>query len=234
MKKLKGSLGGEYHWREYRINSLLPVASRSDRVLLYGCGDAGERKFLHELGFKTFAFDIRRTTGTDFIADGHFLPIKDHSFRIVLSMQVFEHLHSPWVAVPEIARILLPGGYLIGSVAFLKPFHDSYFHMTHRGVARLLSASGLKLENALGLQSLTHSIYGSILPLNRSISRMVFGCIDRIVFGVRAALWSLVRGVRPTEPTDRFDAGLKMSFKTFDSLRFAPAIVFKARKATDR
>lgn len=229
----RSATGGAYHWQTYSISDLLPAAATAKEVLLFGCGDAGERLNLHELGFETVAFDIARSSGADFLADGHCLPVQDASFNMVLSMQVLEHLHAPWEAAQEIARVLEPGGWFIGSVAFLKPYHNSYFHMSHKGITHLLATNGLTVDTLVGAQSLTYTIYGSLAPLGtRAISRFVYGGVDRLLSGLRAKVYSLGRGIDPDQPTDRFDEDIPLSFRAFEKLRFAPAVVFRAQKIT--
>lgn len=230
-KRRKHSKGGAYHWREYGIEELLPPPGNADRVLLLGCGDGGERPYLRGLGFEATGLDIRRSSGVDLIGDAHLLPVKDSSFDIVLSMQVLEHLHSPWIAVDEIARILRPGGWFVGSVAFLKPYHNSYFHMTHKGVQHLLDDAGLEVDTFHGAQSPGHALYGSMVPLgSRPFRRMVFGALERLLLWLRVTAWSLSRREDPDRPTDRFDSEMPLSFRTFDRLRYAAAVVFRARK----
>jgi SAM-dependent methyltransferase len=149
-------------------------------------------------------------------------------------MQVLEHLRAPWEAAREISRVLRPGGCFVGSVAFLKPYHGSYFHMTHEGVRELLRPVGLELEVVDGAQSLSFATYGSLsgLPAS-SLLRLGMRALDRLIMRVRAMIWSATRRQSSHEPTDRFDPDLAMSFRVFDRVRFAPAIVFRARKTCD-
>jgi SAM-dependent methyltransferase len=220
-----------YHWREYGLEQLLPNPADGRRVLLVGAGDAGERVFLHALGFQCLAFDIRASDGIDFRADAHRLPIADNSFDVVISMQVLEHLRSPWLAVQEMNRVLLPGGWCLGSVAFLKPFHASYYHMTHEGVCELMSQAGLQVDTLYGAQSVSYSVLGSILPFGRrSWRRVLLGSLDRILFGLRSFAWSQTRRMNANTSLDRFGSTIPMSFKQIDRLRFAPAVVFRAGK----
>jgi SAM-dependent methyltransferase len=112
----KPSRGGAYHWREYQINELLPVATGEHPiVLLLGCGDAGEKPLLAEMGYCPFGMDIRRSEGLDVLADAHSLPFADASIDLVISMQVFEHLRAPWLAAGEVSRVLRPCGWFVGS-----------------------------------------------------------------------------------------------------------------------
>jgi SAM-dependent methyltransferase len=229
----RSSGGGAYHWREYNIQKLLPDPSDAKDVLLVGCGDGGERPYLHSLGYRTLAFDVRKSSAVDFLGDAHCLPVPDASFDIVLSMQVLEHLHSPWIAIHEMSRVLRPGGFCLGSVAFLKPFHASYFHMSHQGISELLGQAGLEVETIHGAQSLTYSMLGAMLPLgSRSLRRALLGALDGAILALRAFIWSLTRRLDANEPLDRFATPVPTSFRQFDRLRFAPAVVFRGRKRT--
>jgi SAM-dependent methyltransferase len=224
--------GSAYHWREYNIEAFLPPASTAKEVLLLGCGDGGERDYLVHLGYEPLAFDVIRSSGTDFLADAHRLPLQNAAFDIVLSMQVLEHLHSPWLAAQEIARVIKPGGWFVGSLAFLKPFHKSYYHMSHWALTKLLKDVGLVVDKLEGAQSLTYTFYGALLPLGpRRFSRFVYGGFDKLLHGLRSRLWSLRTGLNSNQAlTDRYPVDFPVSFNTFERLRFAPAIVFRARK----
>lgn len=223
--------GGEYHWNAFDIEKLLPDAAASPEVLLVGCGDAGERARLEERGFRVDGFDIHWSPGTDFLGDAHRIPIADESYDVAISMQVLEHLHSPWIAVEEMARILRPGGWLIGSVAFLKAYHGSYFHISHEGMTRLLEGAGLEVDMLYGAQSLSYTLYGGLLPIGKVEWRRKLGAaVDRVLGWMRARYWEATRRLDADEPTERFGAAIPLSFRTFDSLRYAPAVVFRARK----
>jgi SAM-dependent methyltransferase len=85
-------------------------------------------------------------TEPDLLADAHALPFVDHAFELIVSFAVLEHLACPDMAAREALRVLKPGGKFVGTVAFLEPFHmNSYFHMTHLGVARVLESAGFEL-----------------------------------------------------------------------------------------
>lgn len=231
MINLNHGAGGSYHWREYEIEDLIPGTEAHRDVLLLGCGDAGERPLLEERGFRCVGLDIRKAEGVNLTGDAHRLPFANSAFDVVLSMQVLEHLRRPWIAVEEVARVLRPGGYFVGSVAFLKPYHSSYFHMTHDGVRELLESSDLRATHFHGAQSLTYTLIGGMFPVGgRPLRRTLLGAWDHLLFGLRALFWSLTRREDPDRPTQRFSNHFPFSFRSFDRLRYAPAVVFTAVK----
>ena len=112
--------------------------ARGDRILELGAGlESNPSPTL----VRTDGF-VYSTDHLDVVADAHALPFADASFDFVFSLAVFEHLHSPWLAAAEIARVLRPGGRAYTLAAFMQPLHgypDHYFNATERGLARLFS-----------------------------------------------------------------------------------------------
>jgi len=118
------------------IASIDEATARGDRMLELGAGlDTNESPSL----IKTDAF-VYGDDRLDYVADAHRLPFRDGSFDFVFSLAVFEHLHSPWIAAKEIARVLRPGGRVYTLAAFLQPLHgypSHYFNASEFGLARL-------------------------------------------------------------------------------------------------
>jgi SAM-dependent methyltransferase len=103
----------------------------------------------------------------DLVADAHALPFPDASFDFVFSLAVFEHLHSPWIAAQEIARVLKPGGKAYTLCAFLQPLHgypDHYFNATESGLARLFD-DGFTIDHAGPSRHCSHR--ESLVPMHR-------------------------------------------------------------------
>jgi SAM-dependent methyltransferase len=230
-KKSKNRLGSNYHWIEYNIKDYIPKISGFKRVLLLGCGDGEDVKIFRELGFDTTAFDVKRSDHTDLLADAHFLPFKNQTFYLVFSMQVLEHVHSPWVVVQEVFRVTKKGGFFVGSVAFLKPFHNSYFHITHLGMTSLLENSGFKVKRVSGRQNVFYNIFGSILPLGtHKMTKYIYKLIGFIVFEIRALVWFLKTNISTSKKTYRFNTASPMSYRKYYKMKFAPSIIFKSKK----
>jgi SAM-dependent methyltransferase len=134
---------GLRHWQTGALQRWLAAAPRG-RLLSYGSGSGGDRRWLESQGFEVTALDIYPTPNTDVVADGHALPFAGDSFDVVTAIAVLQELPDPFRAAGEIARVLRPGGALIGSVAFLEPFTGgNHFNMSHLGVRSLLERSGL-------------------------------------------------------------------------------------------
>lgn len=111
----------------------------------FGCGNGHARKSVEAAGYRWVGIDLAGASVAAY-ADAHSLPFPSSVFDLAISIAVLEHLHTPWRACSEVRRVLNPGGIFAGTVAFLEPFHgNSYFHMTHLGVQRLLEGAGFEV-----------------------------------------------------------------------------------------
>ncbi len=73
------------------------------------------------------------------------LPFSDQSFDFVLMFYLLEHVYNLNTVLSESARVLKPGGRLIGVVPQLERFHpdpDDYFRFTRSGLTRMLQDTG--------------------------------------------------------------------------------------------
>ncbi|MCK4548965.1 MAG: class I SAM-dependent methyltransferase [Candidatus Krumholzibacteria bacterium] len=91
------------------------------------------------------------------LADGGDLPFDEGSFEVVIMINVLHHLENPAAVLPEIARVLMPGGRLIVSDFTDKGFdileeihrkegrrHDRHAGETIDGLAARLDDVGMK------------------------------------------------------------------------------------------
>jgi SAM-dependent methyltransferase len=115
------------------------------RLLDLGCGQRDQAKVAEHYGLRYAGVDFS-SPAADMLADAHALPFAGASFDLVLSYAVLEHLHNPYIAAAEVARVLAPEGLFLGAVSQGEPFHASYFHHTPYGLLALLAASGFVVE----------------------------------------------------------------------------------------
>ena len=138
---------------------LAPEAGRGAASLLdFGCGTGAYRGAVEKLGLQwtglNYADGMSKGARTEasrmgeiVFYDGVNIPFEDASFDLVFSMQVFEHLPNVPATFTELARILKPGGAIVGSVSQLEQMHDySTYNFTPYGLKLASAAAGLKLE----------------------------------------------------------------------------------------
>jgi SAM-dependent methyltransferase len=127
--------------------SHFPRARARPALLLdLGCGSALHRPICEHAGYDWVGVD-HAAPEAPILADAHSLPFRDQVFDCVLTVAVFEHLRFPFVAIEETYRVLKPGGKLLGTVAFLEPFHgDSYYHHSPLGTLNTLRHGGFTVQ----------------------------------------------------------------------------------------
>jgi SAM-dependent methyltransferase len=174
------------------IPAISDAMARGDHMLELGAGlDINDAALL--VTTDAFVYDAGRL---DVVADAHALPFADASFDFVFSLAVFEHLHSPWLAVEEIARVLRKGGRVYTLAAFLQPLHgfpDHYFNATESGLRRLF-CDRFEIELAGPSRHCPHR--QSLVPGDRmrEMAQDLLG--DRSVhWRARVRAWRLARAV---------------------------------------
>lgn len=145
--------GGTYHLDRAHADILsgLPTGAL---VLETGCGGGQMRAWATARGLRYLGTDVATTRvhgwlqahgGPDVLCDAHALPLRSGVADAVYAAAVWEHLAFPAAAAQEAARVLRPGGWCLGSMSFLEPWHDeSYAHMTPWGVHATLRLGGLE------------------------------------------------------------------------------------------
>lgn len=90
--------------------------------------------------------DVQPGEGVDFVADAQNLPAEwTEQFSGVLCSEVLEHVARPWLAIPEIFRVLQPGGYVVITTLFSFPEHsypDDFYRYSASGIRLLLADAG--------------------------------------------------------------------------------------------
>ena len=104
----------------------------SPRLLVVGGGTvgSGSDSLYQAPGLELIAFDVYASPWTQFIADGHSIPLPDASVSAVWVQAVLEHVLDPSRVVAEIERVLKPSGYVYAETPFLQQVHEGAFDFT--------------------------------------------------------------------------------------------------------
>jgi SAM-dependent methyltransferase len=210
------------------------LESGSGLCLDLGARNSPHKKIIEQKGFKHVGIDINFHKSLDAVADGSYLPFKNDSFDLVVLAQVLEHVFDPHAVVGEVARVLKPGGVVVGGVSFLEPFHDSYFNLSHRAledVLRRANFKAIKLETgATGMVLMVARILG----LFGSSNHTLFSWCARIIFPVKYLLKAGYSGMRLKnrvlgKDRQQFETNVRDHYETV-SLTIAGHFLFKATK----
>ncbi|MFH1379105.1 MAG: class I SAM-dependent methyltransferase [bacterium] len=210
--------------KDYDI--ILPEAKHKALCLDVGAGDSDLKKEIIKRGYTYVSMDILFHSDLNVVADACHIPFKKDVFDSVISYAVFEHIPDPFRAMKEISSILKSGGNISGTVAFLEPFHGSYFHITHWGMQKLLVNNGFTNIEVFG------KYHGLVFLLSSMFNwrfLLKFSFIMDLLMRVRKCCSHLVIFKRKIlkQPFNKTSIDTFLSEEEF---RFAATIYFKAIK----
>jgi SAM-dependent methyltransferase len=101
-------------------------------VLDIGGGTVGTAsQLLHDdPAIRLISFDVYGSATTQFIADGHQIPLPDASVDAVVIQAVLEHVLDPWQVVREIERVLRDDGIVYSEIPFMQQVHEGPYDFT--------------------------------------------------------------------------------------------------------
>jgi SAM-dependent methyltransferase len=198
-----------YVWRagqQRRLQLILAAAGEriKGRVLENGCGVGMYLEHLspHAGELIGLEYDLERASEAHQRSDavicaaGEHLPFPEHSFDLVLSHEVLEHVQDDRTAIQEMVRVLYPGGRIVIFVPNRGyPFetHGVYWRgRYHFGNIPLVNYLPRKIRNRLAphVRVYTRNDLAALfqdLPVDIHAARILFGAYDNII-----ARWPVV------------------------------------------
>lgn len=168
----------------YIAGQIREMSLTSDDIVLDIGAGLLDRRALVSAGHYV-ATDIRELSDLDFAADGGALPMRTASVRVLLGLELLEHVPDPNRILSEASRVLAAGGKAFFSVPATFPRHDTYdyWRFTPQGleVAGRAAFRDIKVLvfghtfETLGViaayyvQLAAHRFFG---PLERAVPRM--------------------------------------------------------------
>lgn len=188
-----------------RLNVSLLAAGLQPLLVEYACGH------LLDLGcgnvplFAAYRRQVSEVTCIDWSNSGHLLrhidvacdlngpiPLSDSSVNTVVLTDVLEHIAEPAGLMREVARVMAPGGCLIGSVPFTYRLHEEpydYHRFTRHALRRLAASSELEIIQlspyGQGLDVVFDSLGKVLIDLHWRWGPRVAGWIQRLGLWVR-------------------------------------------------
>ena len=213
-----------------RYDNLSKLLPRGSQILIIGVGDLGPfyiKKFEH---CNVITSDVHDQFRPDYVFDGHFIPVADNTFDMVLAAQVIEHTINPWRFCQEMQRVTKIGGLLQIEAPQNYPYHAEpydFFRFTFTGMRSLFpQCKVIDAEITEGNASMVavsiskYLINTSSIKIVRSgwvlVTRILFGWmkyLDKLQPGLNRRTVTMPKGYAFTfkkdaisrKPTDMFD-----------------------------
>jgi SAM-dependent methyltransferase len=175
---------------------LRSTPGRRPRILVVGGGTIGDglEKLYADESVDLISFDVYASPATQFVGDGHAIPLADGSVDGLIVQAVLEHVLEPTVVAAEIHRVLRIGGIVYADTPFLQQVHEGAYDFTrftdsgHRFLFRhferidsgSVAGAGTALRWSIDyfVRALTRSV-----PLGRIVSLCFFwlSWLDRVL-----------------------------------------------------
>lgn len=182
-----------YDYDNFFKDKLLYIAKNCHDILDVGGGRPFQKRlenYKEALAGKNYiTLDIDPATKPNVVGDAQAMPFKDGSFDAILHIYVFEHLCEPGKAAREIHRVLRPGGYMLGVIPFIHPYHArkdgyrDYWRFSKDGISVLfqdfkeieLYKIGRYFRAGIGFLPFLWRTRGILEPLAYILDRLLIG-----------------------------------------------------------
>ncbi|HEX8553565.1 MAG TPA: class I SAM-dependent methyltransferase [Sphingomonas sp.] len=216
--------------RRALFKGIAPIArDMNGRILDFGCGSKPYRS-LFTACESYLGVDIaisghdHADSDVDVYYDGTTLPFADGDFDGVVAFEVFEHVFNIDDLLPELARVLRPGGALLLTIPFAWPEHEvpyDFARYTSFGIRNVVERNGFTIRSVtktngtvealhqLGIEYVSVNILARLGGLGRMLGRPLWALVNlsALLFGAilptDRSLYSnlVVHAVRSDKPT---------------------------------
>lgn len=138
------------HAESYKLMAKMLDSIEGDNLQVLDVGstdvNGSFRSLVEDRGWGYLGLDISPGKNVDIVADNPFeYPLEDGSFDVVISGSTMEHVTEIWRWVPELARVIRPGGALLIHTHWSFPEHRypiDCWRIMPDGMAYLLDMAG--------------------------------------------------------------------------------------------
>jgi SAM-dependent methyltransferase len=124
---------------------------REKSVIDIGCGYGRNKAIVEAAGGTWVGVEPFEGGAHTVVGDAENLPFDDATFDVAIMDAVLEHVPDASKAFSEVSRVLKPGGFFVGYVAFMECFHEiSYSHLSFKALENYASINGMKLLKISG------------------------------------------------------------------------------------
>ena len=189
------------------------IIDKRESVLDYGSGDGPYKKMLKAYFNSYVSADyeitnLKHSKRPDVIIDDNqHVNVENNSFSCVVLSEVLEHLYEPQLALKEMRRILVPGGYIIGTVPFFMWEHEKpydFHRYTYFGLKRMFEENNFEIVKLnyvgdnIGVLVYIHSkVFGVFLKPFRGIKPLHF--ILKTLINIPSLLYFLLVKIKPVK-----------------------------------
>jgi len=205
---------------------------KGKRTIDIGCGFGRFRPIVEEAGGEWVGVEPFEGGANTVVADAEDLPFEDNSFEVAIMHAVMEHIPDVSKAIAEAARVLKPGGVLVGYVAFMECFHEiSYSHLSFKALEHFAKVNGMKLEKVGGGRRFGLDYHFQVLlyPFPYNWARPFHASLTRGLIRLKSRIAQL--GLRYRRKMARDDARAKaILYYKVECLRLSQGFDFVIRK----
>lgn len=213
---------------QHTWSSLTELVPNGEGICLdMGAGDGKHRCATESKGWLWIGLDPSHNARLSLVGSAYEIPFQTESIDLVFVNQVLEHLTHPLQALSEVFRVLRPAGFLIGSVSFLEPWHESCYGFSHWGIQQILSDSGFDLVKIRPGTSVFVVLASHLLPETR-LGPIIGGLFGRFIMEFLKWVGGIYTFLRFGKKSGKWLQ--YQSFLEKAPLRFAGHIQFVAKK----